>query len=268
MNKSALLLFPSLLLFSCGRTEENKIPLFTSPATSEIVNGEQQYLVNKLYEDDFDHMIEQKMSFPLFVYAAGCGTCDNFAIVIKDYIRLHKVIFPYMTLAVFNQSRTKTPSLSESAILFYSKGVLTEKVENVLDMVFSTKDLEKLMDKECYETGIEYISSSYTYLNSIVPLYTYHFINTISLPEEKEKEIPNSYSDKMQDGTSLLMRKEPESYPALYSYLKTNSIRSFFCTTEEKEALEARFGKTIEGDFVSLTFKNGSCEHAESVSII
>lgn len=267
MNRKVLFVIPFLFLSSCGKSGQDKIPLFRSPATSETIQGEQQYLVNKLYEDDFDHMIEKKMSFPLFVYAAGCGTCDNFAIVLKDYIRLHQIVFPYMTLAVFNQTKTKTPSLSESALLFYINGTLKRTIDNVLDNVFSTKDLEMLMNKETYETGIECLSSSYTYLNSTVPVYSYHFVPTLSFPEDREKEIPHAYAETIQDGTSLLMRKEPDSYSTLYSYLKENSYTSVLYTEEDEETLTKHFGQNIEGDFLSLSFKNGSCRKAEPIKI-
>lgn len=261
------LILSFFLCYSCGKKEEDKIPLFTSPATEETVDGNTEYLVNKLYEDDFDKMIEKKMSFPLFVYAAGCGTCDNFSIVLKDYIRIHHVIFPYMTLSVFHQSKASTPNLSDSALLFYKGGKLVRNVDDILSRVFTTKDFEKIMEQECQETSVQYLSSTYTYWNTKVPFLSYHFTPTLTLPPEKEKEVGHLQFDISKTDSLLLLLKEPTSYSSLYDYLSESGVDAFAYTEDSKENLENLFHLSFNGDYLRIEIKNGSAIKAEAVTL-
>lgn len=269
MNKFLPLLLLPFLLFSCSNKEQDLIPLFTSDSTKENIKGNDEYLVNKLYENDFDYMIEKKMSFPLFVYAAGCGTCDNFSIVLKDYIRINKVIFPYMTLSVFNLSKTDTPSLSDSALLFYKEGKLIKTYDDILSQVFSTGDLTKIMEKHTYNTNISYLTTSYTYSNSSVPFYSYHFSSSI-LTEENEDTPHDNFS--IQDGNMLLLSDDSFFYPSLYQEIKDNEYVSIVNISKDikdgkKEIVENKIKTSLRYPYQKITYKNGLCTATESVDL-
>lgn len=269
MNKYSHLLLLPFLLFSCQKKDEDKIPLFTSDATKETIKGNDEYLVNKLYENDFDYMIEKKMSFPLFVYAAGCGACDNFSIVLKDYIRINKVIFPYMTLSVFNLSKTDTPSLSDSALLFYKEGKLIKTYDDILSQVFSTGDLVKIMDQYTYSSNVSYLSTSYTYSNSSVPFYSYHFSSSILI--EESEDTPHDHFS-IKDGNMLLLSSDSFSYPSLYQKIKDDEYVSIINITKDikdnkKEEVEKKIGSSALYPYQKITYKNGLCTATESVDL-
>ena len=269
MNKYFPLLLLPFLLFSCQKKDENKIPLFTSPATRENIKGNEEYLVNKLYENDFDYMIEKKMSFPLFVYAAGCGTCDNFSIVLKDYIRINNAIIPYMTLSVFNLSKTDTPSLSDSALLFYKEGKLIKTYDDILSQVFSTGDLTKIMDQYTYNSKVSYLSTSYTYSNSSFPFYSYHFSSSIFI-EESEDTSHDNFS--ITDGNMLLLSGDSFSYPSLYQEIKNNEYVSIISISKDikdgkTEEVEKKIGTSLLYPYQKITYKNGLCTATESVDL-
>lgn len=268
MRKLSFLFLLPLFLVSCGNDNKSKIPLFHSDSTQETINGTQEYLVNKLYEDDFDSLIERKMSFPLFVYAAGCGSCDNFSIVMKDYIRQNKVIFPYMTLSVFNLSKTSTPSLSDSALLFYENGKLIKTYDDILDRVFTTSDLVKIMNEHTYDTCVDYLSTSYTYSNSTVPFRSYHFADSIFVEENDDTPHDNF---KIDDGTYLFLSENSFSYSCLYDELKNTTYQAVINVTDDmkdrKEELEKKIGCNIDYSYQRVTYKNGLCINTESVSL-
>ena len=269
MNKFFPLLLLPFLLFSCQKKEQDKIPLFTSETTKENIKGNDEYLVNKLYENDFDYMIEKKMSFPLFVYAAGCGTCDNFSIVLKDYIRINKVVFPYMTLSVFNLSKTDTPSLSDSALLFYKEGTLIKIYDDILSQVFSTVDLTKIMEKYTYNSNVSYLNTSYTYSNSSVPFYSYHFSSSIFI-EESEDDAHDNFS--ITDGNMLLLSDDSFSYPSLYQEIKNNEYNSIIKISKDivngkREDIEKKIGVSLLYPYQKITYKNGLCTATESVDL-
>ncbi len=268
MRKSFLFLLLPLLLVSCRKDNKDKIPLFHSDSTKEMINNSEEYLVNKLYESDFDSMIERKMSFPLFVYAAGCGSCDNFSIVMKDYIRQTKVIFPYITLSVFNLSKTSTPSLSDSALLFYENGKLIKTYDDILDRVFTTSDLIKIMNEYTYDTGVDYLSTSYTYSNSTVPFRSYHF--TDSIFTEANADTPHD-NFKTEDGLYLFLSNHSFSYSSLYDEVKNTSYKAVINVSSDidnkKTELENKIGCAIEYSYQRVTYKNGLCINTESVSL-
>ena len=214
-------------------------------------------------------MIERKMSFPLFVYAAGCGTCDNFSIVLKDYIRINKVIFPYMTLSVFNLSETETPNLSDSALLFYKDGKLVKSYDDILSQVFSTGDLTKIMEKHCYNSNIAYLSTSYTYSNSSVPFYSYHFSSSI-FADVYDETSHDHFS--MIDGNTLFLSDDSFSYHLLYQEIKDNPYVSIVNITKDiqdgkKEDLEMKIGASLLYPYQKVTYKNGLCAATESVDL-
>ncbi len=267
MHKSHLLWILPLLV-SCGKDHPVSIPLFHSDSTVATINGEEEYLVNKLYENDFDTMIEKKMSFPLFVYAAGCGTCDNFAIVLKDYIRQNKVVFPYMTLSVFHLSKTSTPSLSDSALLFYENGKLVKNYDDILERVFTTSDLDQIMNSMTYDTGVNYLSTSYIYSNSTVPFRSYHFSKSIFAKESTDTVQENF---KISNGSILYISDDSVSYSSLYEHLKTNSYIGIadISSDIEKSKVEAekKIGCEISYPYQKVTYKNGLCIATESVGL-
>ena len=93
--KKTIVLTILLLLTSCGKEEQQppQIPLFTLLDVRNTVGAKYDTLVYEINNKTLDTMIEKKMSFPLFVYASGCGTCDNFTYVIKDYIERCESLF-------------------------------------------------------------------------------------------------------------------------------------------------------------------------------
>lgn len=268
MHKPYFIFLVPLLLVSCGKEKEKTIPLFHSDSAVTIINGEEEYLVNKLYENDFDYMIEKKMSFPLFVYAAGCGTCDNFSIVLKDYIRQNKVVFPYITLSVLNLSKTDTPSLDNSALLFYQNGKLIKNYDDILDRVFSTSDLEKIMNEFTYDSNVSYLSTGYIYSNSTVPFKSYHFSNSIFIEDSTDTPLKNF---QIKDGSILYLSDDSFSYSSLYTELKNNSYTAVANiksdVTNRKEELETKIGTQISYPYQKVTYKNGLCISTESVDL-
>lgn len=265
-------LIVSLLLFSCNNNSEVKsnIPLFTSPITNQTIDGENEYLVNKIYDSELDYMIENKMSFPLFVYAAGCGTCDNFAIVMKDYIRLHQVVFPYMTLANYNLSKDKPISIDNSAILFFEEGKLVKTVDNVLEEVFSTSDLESLMDKYCYETNISYVSSGYRYMVNPIPFYSYKFTFSLNNIDDTTDNvyISNIEINDESDFSLLVINKSNFVYADLYKLLEKEKVDSFAITYNQDEK---SLNETLKIDSLSpvmkITYSKGKSVSVETLSI-
>ncbi len=268
MRKLYPLFLLPLLLISCGKETKKQIPLFHSDSTVTTINGEEEYLVNKLYENDFDYMIEKKMSFPLFVYAAGCGTCDNFSIVLKDYIRQNKVVFPYITLSVLNLSKSTTPSLDSSALLFYQNGKLVKNYDDILDRVFSTSDLEKIMKEQTYDNNISYLSTGYIYSNSTVPFKSYHFSNSIFTEESTDTPLDNF---KISDGSVLYLSNDSFSYSSLYEEIENHSYTAIANIStdvkDRKEELETKIGTTLSYPYQKVTYKNGHCISAESVEL-
>lgn len=225
-RKYSLLLLPFLLLSSCEKslTKEEMIPLFSYERVSVERETSLDYMLYRISKDDIKKMISKKISFPVFIYGAGCGSCDNFSYVIKDYIRKTSTVFPSITLSSFNQSGVSNSRYTESALLFYKEGKLIKSIDNILEEAFTTSDLEKIMDKYTYQTGIQILNTTSLYYKTTGLFSYYEFEETIKDIENIEADSVNVVFEKKTDFSKLLLINDSlvDDYNSIYKTLETD----------------------------------------------
>lgn len=155
--KKSLLLFP-FLLFSCNGKDSSSsmnidfdIPLFHSEYVIHNESDKKYQLLEYMTTDDINTAIERKQSFFVFVYNSGCGSCDNFNIVIRDYISKTNVVFPYTIWSYYNRSNNHA-AFEKSGIAFYENGVLVDSIDDINSKVFDTNDFIKLLGDYTFDT--------------------------------------------------------------------------------------------------------------------
>ena len=265
--KKTIVLTILLLLTSCGKEEQQppQIPLFTLLDVRNMVGAKYDTLVYEINNKTLDTMIEKKMSFPLFVYASGCGTCDNFTYVIKDYIEETHTIFPMIRLPLYVDSVHNPLSITDSALLFYENGTLTYYVDDPNEHYTTTKELTIEMEKHCYQTNIEYLSTSIILLPFLTPYNRYDFTSYLTEPiEETDNQIKMRYTNFIQEDVSVLLfdEKEIEDFTPIYQVLKDNpTITGLSAYGEEKEKHSDTIEKTLQTNELSkmmiLTYQQG-----------
>ncbi len=224
MKKKLLFLLSfSLLASSCGQESSviesssqevrQSIPLFHYELNRLETAFSIEYMPFEIDNTTFGYWINQKASFPLFVYASGCGSCDVFALNVKDYIRQESLSLPFMTLSSYQ--KTANPlSLSDSAFLFFHEGkLLTYKTD--FDDIGSTKELKQYIDQYTYDTDITFLNSSYI-LNTYDDTFTtYSYRGNISKYEDTDQAVKDF------SGSYMLVRNVHQlDYPSFYTYLK------------------------------------------------
>lgn len=125
--KKSLFLLPFVLLASCKPKNEKKIDVFTMRNISvKVALDFTDYLFEDINKDSLKARIEAKETFPLFVTASGCGTCDFLSLAVKDYQRLHALILPRIGLNNYLLTKVKgLPDLSDSSFVFFDKGEIS-----------------------------------------------------------------------------------------------------------------------------------------------
>ncbi|MCR4698827.1 MAG: hypothetical protein K5762_05635 [Bacilli bacterium] len=228
MNKKLLFLLSfSLLASSCGQessvidssTQEAgwTIPLFHYDLNHIESETGKDYMPFEIDSKTFGYWLNQKASFPLFVYASFCGGCDVFALHIKDYIRQENLSLPFMTLSSYQ--KTENPlSLSDSAFLFFHEGNLMTYKSN-FDDIGSTKELKQYIDQYTYDSQVTILNASYR-LNTYDDTFTtYSYRGNISKYEDTDQAITGF------EGSYMLVKNVHQlDYPSFYTYLKKSNF--------------------------------------------
>ncbi len=200
-----------LVLSSCKRKgSEEKIPLLLfKGAVQETEKGKKGYFCS-LSDTDLTFLRGKKASFPLFIYAEGCGTCDLFSYTRQGYIKKEGVLFPFMTLSNYLRANPSS-SLTESALVFYSKGSIVKQVKNLEEDYSDTDDFTSLIHQYCFPSSRALLNGfenrlGLTY-SSQYPVYRIETAYTGSLPfsnDEKEgKPLCLVDKDLLSDYSSL-----------------------------------------------------------------
>lgn len=134
--KSKILFLCIMLLTSCNKNHEVKIPLF------HISINETTFL--KIDETSLNNMKDKNISFPLYIYQENCGTCDIFYTVMKEYIKEENICFPFIYLDEYKEIENYSPS--QSMIVIYRNGVISSSFKTE-DKVSTLKEMRELMSK-------------------------------------------------------------------------------------------------------------------------
>lgn len=210
---SFLLLFP-LLLNSCGTSDnpDVQVPIFHYSHTSYTQEGKVSYLANWLSTDSLSYLIENKASFPLFVYAQGCGTCSDFPNIFKAYLRKSNMVFPYTLLSSYDSLTIDKPSLTQSALLFYRDGKLAYQYDSIETEVMTNEEFESLMQRHIIDTEVEILNPSLANIQTAGIFPYYSFSSDLFLTSTKDTLIPSDFERKKEEGMTALIVDESNDF--------------------------------------------------------
>ena len=237
-RKILILLACSLLATSCHEMEydstfieEHVIPLFHYEGSSFEKEDKIEYMPLEITLKNYHSLLNQKASFPLFVYGEGCGKCDLFSLTLKEYIHNEKVSLPFMTLAEYTKAENHI-SISDSSFLFFHQGqLMTYKTD--FDDIPTEKELKEYLNKYTYDTNIQILNASYIAKCYDDTFTTYHFRNGIDKQEDKDFSYSGFQGEYLQVINTCQL-----DYPEFYSYLKEQSVNNIVFGNIDKDETE------------------------------
>lgn len=272
MKKQLVLLLSLLSLFACNSKEEVKIPLFNYQY-SENERTKTDYALNRLTTNSLNSMLEDKMSFPVFVYAAGCGSCDNFATVIKDYIRQYKIAFPTITLAQYLRSNINS-TLTNSALVFINEGKIFKTIDTILDDVFITSELVSIMNKYTYMTNVNIVNTANLYNQTTGTFSYYEFTSYLSSYENYTGDmLISKFDDLKKENLNLLLidNRNEIDFSYIYTYLNSNTNVDSIALIDEQLNNDVSYLNSILkenklGKITYIEFNNNEVKKFEVIS--
>lgn len=205
--KAAPLLSIPLLLASCESLPQEKIPIPQCESSSLSIGEDVVYQCLNV-SDRIGSMIEARLSFPLYVYVPGCGTCDLSSLAMDFYLQQTKAMFPYCTSGALNDAISRR--IEETSILIFHNG------KEIASYSFDEgTDLESFLDDYVIVQELTVLNPSFS---STGPTYfypTYSFDEPTSTVREP---LPEFLADS-QNRFLLLVRSietcfRPEWYEA------------------------------------------------------
>ncbi|MCI1735643.1 MAG: hypothetical protein LKM30_07975 [Bacilli bacterium] len=165
-------------LLSCHSTVE-KVPVFQSSVVSRTETDSTYYLSCRLFETDLTDLMAKKASFPLVVYAPGCGTCSLFDYALWDYEKTYQAALPYAMLSNY-ASVSGLPEITDNSLVIFNGGKVVKTI-TITAKNQDSKSFFALMDTYTYRTDI--LIDNWAYINPIgltnyLKFYTYQKIIT------------------------------------------------------------------------------------------
>lgn len=227
MKKPALLplLFLPFSLFSCQGQEEQEgnIPLFHSDLlTYTLPEGTADYLFNLYSTSELEAAMGRKESFFVYVYAAGCGTCDTLGLLVKSFVRKNNAVVPFMFLPDYRASEGAL-DLSETSFLFYEEGVLTDTISD-FSSVGSEADLEELLSPYLYDTGVTIDNTLKLESNLRTTYNLYHIADYVFGEESDSDYIYLAEEGSLTEENVLFLKDQNYAPDDLYSFLKEKEV--------------------------------------------
>ncbi|MFA6829361.1 MAG: hypothetical protein WCR67_01445 [Bacilli bacterium] len=254
--KSPLPLFLIISILTVGNTScssvTEKIPVFSLKQISTVYNNSTYYLLNRLFEDDLTSLIEKKASFPLVVYAPGCGSCEFFDYALWDYVNQNKVVLNYMLLANYS-SVSGLQQFTENTVVFFINGKIVSSTK--IDSTNNSSDsFFKLMNQHTYISNVRILNTYYIQPVNQVPYLKYYTFSELAKPFEEE--VSNQYITSL---SPLVLEEEKakvlfcnfdeiNDFSELNTYLEnsTSEADSIYFFTNKKDdsfALSSLFDK-------------------------
>lgn len=239
--KSNILLFLLLstaLLGSCqSSTDRDKsIPLFHYEDLSlKLEDNTTDTLLNRWSDKDFEEAVTRKESFPLFVFATGCGTCDTFSYTLKDMVKEHSLVLPFMFLSDYH-NLTGSVDISDTSFVFYKDGKVID-YKSDLSSFESKEDVYSYLLNYCYDTNAYQEEAIEIDSNLRTPYNVYSFLGRTSLTSEEKENSYYRYSplDKASK-TYLFYHSDSKDYTVFSGYFKNHSIDAIVDITNETDA--------------------------------
>ena len=251
---SLFLLLP--LLFSCSPTTSShsrivpKVPLFHYEANNVRLSDRNDYMFHRLFVEDLNSYLEKKASFALYVYGAGCGTCDLFSMTVKDYILKTNAVINFMYLNEYLETEHAL-NLTQSSFLFYHEGELIDSISTLDDYAYS-KTFETFMDERTYDTHITLLNSSYQDETIRTTFNTYTLTSFITPLEEKQYFVPiQEYIEgklAKEKAHVLWIADNQLSLPEIYEELKNYQGYSAFISEEILSDNSIEFSEIVGED--------------------
>ncbi len=215
------------LLVSCNPTPEKKdtsIPLFHyADCSLTLTDGSEDTLLNRYSSEDFEDALSKKESFPLFVFASGCGTCDTFSYLLKDMVKDHSLVLPFMFLSDYHNLKGSL-DISDTSFVFYQNGKAID-YQSDLSSFEKGKDIYSYLLTYCYDTKTYKEEAIEVDSNLRTPYNFYSFLGRTTLSKEEKENAFYRYKPlEKSSKTYLFYSSKKTDYSSFSLYFKNHNI--------------------------------------------
>jgi hypothetical protein len=243
-----LLLLPFLLPLSSCRKESYSVPLLHYEDSVVTANGKERYLAYQVTLSDIREAMKTKQSFFVLVYAAGCGTCDLFSIIVQDYIKTNHAVIPYLLLSAYGDPEG-LPTISDTTFLFFKDGAVRESIlagslKND-SQAFASMMKERVADSE---VSLLNVGTCLTYAASPFPTYTLNTRITGPDPSEGVSYFPYSLTAlrNAQSSVLYLQKEKVSDFTELTSLLLSSDHPENLAFIDEELSVKTMSGFNSE----------------------
>lgn len=237
--KKRFLIFLFPLLVSCESNGEKKdtfIPLFHYADLSlTLRDGSEDTLLNRYSSEDFEEAISRKESFPLFVFANGCGTCDTFSYLLKDMVKDHSLVLPFMFLSDYHNVKGSL-DISDTSFVFYQNGKAID-YKSDLSSLEKGEDIYSYLLSYCYDTEAYKEEAIAIDSNLRTPYNFYSFLGRTTLTKEEKETAFYRYSPiEKSSKTYLFYSSSKTDYSSFSLYFRNHPIDAIVDRENETDA--------------------------------
>lgn len=251
--KKLLFLFPILLSPSCAPKNEKILAFSYRGAMVRTDEGNRTQCLN--VSQALPELLKAKTSFPLFVYAPGCGTCDLSTREMDKYLERTGALFPYATSGYFEESTGKR--IDENTIVIFQEG---EEVTR--HSMGSEKNLDDFLEQWIEVSEVEVLNSCQY---STAPSYFYP--NYIFSDEERTFDPLESFLGDGKSRILILPKDMTQIMTALESLDRFDVDGLLFVDQSEKESYEERYDWNLSDWESAFYLFNCESRTGENISL-